>query len=56
MAQKRYVGVLYGITLDEIDKAHGGLAILAPTNVVALDEFDTYIEEVSERVSASADR
>ena len=56
MQQKRYIGVLYGLTLGEIERDRGGLAILAPTNILALDEFDGYIEELKERVIASSPR
>jgi hypothetical protein len=56
MVQKRYVGVLYGLTLNEIERDRGGLAILAPTNLMVLDEFDGYISELTERMSVSASR
>jgi TIR domain len=46
---KRFVGVTYGITIEEIEKNHGGLACLAPTNLVALDDFDDYIGEMAYR-------
>jgi hypothetical protein len=49
--RKRYLGVLYGLTITEIEKDRGGLAMLAPTNLVALDEFGDYIRELGERVS-----
>lgn len=48
--QKRFVGVLYGLTIKQIEKDHGGMACLAPTNVIVLDEFDDYIREMSERI------
>jgi hypothetical protein len=51
--RKRYVGVLYGLTMDEIERDKGGMAMLKPTNVVAIDEFDNYIEELEERIEAS---
>jgi len=28
--RKRFVGITYGLTLEQIDKEHGGLAILRP--------------------------
>jgi hypothetical protein len=49
--RKRYVGVLYGLTIAEIEKDRGGLAMLAPTNLVSIDEFDDYIKELGERVA-----
>jgi TIR domain len=48
--RRRYVGVLYGLTMDEIEKNRGGLAMLASTNCLAIDEFDHYIFELKERV------
>ena len=51
--RKRYVAVMYGLTLDEIEKNHGGLAILSPTNVITLNEFDDYLNELSERVKVA---
>ena len=38
--RKPYIGVLYGLTIDEIEKNRGGMATLAPTNVVVIDDFD----------------
>jgi hypothetical protein len=52
--RKRYVGVLYGLTLDQIEKDHGGLAMLSPTNVISLSDFDTYLGELGERVKDAA--
>jgi hypothetical protein len=54
MLRKRYTGILFGLTIDDIEKAHGGLAILGPTNLAALDDFDDYIEELTQRVLAKA--
>ena len=52
--RKRYVGVLYGLTMNEIEQDRGGLAMLAPTNCLAIvDEFDHYISELKERVRGS---
>jgi len=50
---KRFVAVLYGLTLDEIDRERGGAACLSPTNMATIDEFDDYIEELRARLSAS---
>ncbi len=54
--RKRYVGVLYGLTIEEIEKDHGGMACLASTNVVALDDFEDYLREVRERSRSGSDR
>ena len=48
--RKRYVGVLYGVTMSEIERDRGGLAVLAPTNCVAIDDFDDYVFELKERI------
>ncbi|MBG0808709.1 toll/interleukin-1 receptor domain-containing protein [Methylosinus sp. H3A] len=53
--KKRFVGVTYGVTIEEIERNHGGMACLGPTNVVALDDFDEYIRELAERIH-SGDR
>jgi hypothetical protein len=49
---KRYVGVLYGVTTDEIERNHGGLAMLATTNCLAIDDFDDYLGQLHERNAA----
>jgi hypothetical protein len=51
--RKRYCGVLYGLTIAEIERDRGGLAMLAPTNILSIDEFDDYIRELQERIEAS---
>ena len=51
---KRTIGVRYGVTIDEIDKQHGGMAMLKSTNVVVIDEFDGYLDELKERIGAGA--
>jgi hypothetical protein len=33
---------------------HGGLAMLSPTNVISLNEFDAYLGELGERVKGAA--
>ena len=50
--KKHYVGVLYGVTIKEIENRHGGMATLAATKVVAINEFDDYISGLSGRVGA----
>lgn len=52
--RKRFVGVVYGVTIEEIEKRHGGMACLGPTNVVALDDFDEYIGELTRRIGQRA--
>jgi len=53
--KKRYVGIVYGLTLEQIDRDHGGLAMLAPTNVINLNDFDVYLNELKVRVKDAAD-
>jgi hypothetical protein len=53
--RKRYVGVVYGLTLEQIDRDHGGLAMLSPTNVINLNELDGYLSELGERVKDATD-
>ncbi|ATQ69159.1 MULTISPECIES: toll/interleukin-1 receptor domain-containing protein [Methylosinus] len=49
--RKRFFGVLYGITIEEIERNHGGMACLGPTNVIALDDYEDYLREMLERAS-----
>jgi hypothetical protein len=46
---KRVVGVFYGLNIADIEREHGGMAALAPTNCLGLDEFDDYISELKAR-------
>ena len=52
--RKRYVGVMYGLTLEQIDKDHGGLAMLSPTNVISLNDLDGYFNELGDRAKDAA--
>jgi hypothetical protein len=52
--KKRYVRVLYGLTLDEIDRDHGGLAMLSATSLIELNDFDNYLRELGGRVEGVA--
>ena len=47
--RKRYVGVFYGVTAKDVEEQYGGMACLSPTNFIALDAFDDYLAELSER-------
>ena len=53
--QKRYVGITYGVTLDQIDKEHGGLAVLSPTNIIGINDVDTYFSELTIRAKVAQD-
>jgi hypothetical protein len=48
--RKRVVAVLYGITVPELEKVGGSRAILEDINVVDLNKFDDYLDELKERV------
>lgn len=50
---KRYVGILYGLTLREIDAERGGAACLQPTTVASLDTFDDYLRQLATRAAGS---
>jgi hypothetical protein len=50
---KRLIGVLYGLTLKDIESSHGGGACLSATNVATIDEFENYILELAARVRAT---
>lgn len=45
----RVVAVLYGLTLDELDREKGGKAFLGAKNVLEINELDTYLSEVAKR-------
>ncbi len=45
---KRIVAVLYGITVQELEKA-GGRGILEDINLVELNQFDDYLAELKSR-------
>lgn len=47
--RKRVVGVLYGLTFEEL-RASGGAACLEGRSCISLNEYDTYVEELSARV------
>jgi TIR domain len=49
--RKRYVGIVYGLTLEDIERDHGGLAMLSPTNVIGLNDLDIYLSELATRVA-----
>jgi hypothetical protein len=49
-AGKRVTGMLYGITLREMDEQYGGTAWLSARNVCSIDEFDDYLGELKGRI------
>jgi TIR domain len=50
--RKRYVGILYGLTMAHIEQNHGGLAVLKPINCMVIDEFDDDLSELKDRLKA----
>lgn len=50
---KRVVGICYGLNMNDIDREYGGMAALASTNCLLLEEFDGYIGELKQRVQAA---
>ena len=53
-ANKRVVGVLYGLTFDEIRNHYGGAACLEGVNCITIDEFEAYVEQLARRAAAQA--
>ena len=51
---KRIVGVLYGLSITDIEREHGGMAALGPTNCLLLNDFDDYISELTERTAGGS--
>ena len=47
----RVIAVLYGLSLSELDKDKGGKGFLGSKNVVEINEFDSYLNQVAKRVA-----
>jgi hypothetical protein len=52
--EKRIVAVLYGITVGELEKLSGGKAMLEDINILDLNNFDSYLGELRERVKGAS--
>ena len=52
-AGKRVVGVLHGLSLDDIRQDYGGTACLDGVSCIELNDFDAYLEDLAARVKAS---
>ena len=52
--QKRIVGVIYGLTFDDIERNHGGMAALGPRNCLPLNDLNDYIGELAVRVKGGS--
>lgn len=46
---KRVVAVLYGISVDELERLGGSKAILEDINIVELNDFEAYLVELTKR-------
>ena len=47
---KRIIVVLHGLTQSELEELGGSKAILEDINILELNNFDRYIDELKERV------
>lgn len=47
----RVVAVLYGLTLSDLDKDKGGKGFLGAKNIVEINDFDAYLQQVSKRAA-----
>ena len=48
---KRVIAVLYGLTIAELEYIGGSKAVFEDINILRLGEFDSYINELRERVA-----
>jgi hypothetical protein len=48
---KRIVGIIYGMTVAQFEKASGGKAVLEDLNLRDLNEFEVYLEELRRRIA-----
>jgi hypothetical protein len=49
--EKRIVGIIYGMTVAQFERASGGKAVLQDLNLRDLNEFDVYLEELRQRIA-----
>jgi hypothetical protein len=52
--EKRVIAVLYGITVAELEKIGGSKAILEDINILQLNDFDTYANELQQRTAVNS--
>jgi hypothetical protein len=52
--EKRVIAVLYGITIAELEKIGGSKAILEDINILQLNDFDTYADELQQRTGMNS--
>jgi len=51
---KRVVAILYQVSFDSIDREKGGATFLRAKNAVDINDLDTYLSELRERVRGAA--
>ena len=47
----RIAAVLYGLTLEDIDREYGGKTFLGAKNLVDINDLETYLSEVKRRAT-----
>jgi hypothetical protein len=47
------LAVFFGMMVNDLDKTGQGKAILEDINIIALDDFDTYLTQLSTRVAGA---
>ncbi|MDQ4060947.1 MAG: toll/interleukin-1 receptor domain-containing protein [Pseudomonadota bacterium] len=52
---KRVVAVLYGVTLEDLDREKGSRVFLGSTNIADINEMETYLVELKRRVEETLD-
>lgn len=52
---KRVVAVLYGLSVGKLEKIGGSKAVLEDINILDLNEFDRYLDELERRVKEGND-
>jgi TIR domain len=50
---KRVVAVLYGVTVDDLERLGGSKAILEDINIVQLNDFEAYLAELAQRCAGT---
>ena len=48
--KKSVVAVFHGMTVADLEKNGQGKAVLEDTNVLTLNEFDIYVDQLKQRV------
>ena len=47
--------MLYGVTLEDLDREKGGRVFLGSTNIADINEMETYLVELKRRVEETLD-